>query len=374
MLVYAVFHRCSRGVAIACSGDQTPPRLHMIQSSSPNASGPSALFAGLALAAAVAAAATAAEWGIRLATGGRTLPAIVLALVIGIALHPLAQRPFFPPGLSFAVQRLLRIAIALLGVRIALADIVALGPATAALIVVAMAMTVALAMALALRLKIGAGYGALAGAANAVCGASAALATASVVPEYPDKNRDVVFAVVAANAVSTAAMLLYPPLATLLGFDDRATGILLGGTIHDMAQVVGAGYAVSDPVGNAAVLVKLFRIFLLLPVVLAIGAWFSARTGAGGAAKVPVPVFALVFLALCAVNSIVPAIGGLDAAWGAIKSVLTVTANLGLLLAIAALGLSTSVGALFRIGWRHIAVFMAATLVLLLVVSAALCL
>ncbi len=76
----------------------------------------------------------------------------------------------------------------------------------------------------------------------------------------------------------------------------HATGVMLGATIHDVAQVVGAGYAVSEPVGNTAVIVKLFRVFLLLPVVLGDRLVVRARRRRRGAAKVPVPVFALVFL------------------------------------------------------------------------------
>src|SRR5919206_367057 len=136
--------------------------------------------------------------------------------------------------------------------------------------------------------------------------ASATLATASVIPNYPHKTADVTFTVVAANAFSTLVMVAYPPLCALLGFDAQTTGVMLGGAIHDMAQVVGAGYAVSEPVGNIAVIVKLFRVFLLLPVVLAIGWYFTRHGGATGEAKVPAPVFALAFLGLCALNSLAP--------------------------------------------------------------------
>jgi uncharacterized membrane protein YadS len=92
----------------------------------------------------------------------------------------------------------------------------------------------------------------------------------------------VTFTVIAANAVSTLVMVAYPPLCVLLGLDAQTTGIMLGATIHDMAQVVGAGYAVSEPVGNTAVIVKLFRVFLLLPVVVAIGWWFVRQRGEAG--------------------------------------------------------------------------------------------
>ena len=158
----------------------------------------------------------------------------------------------------------------------------------------------------------------------------------------------------------------------LLGLDVQTTGIMLGATIHDMAQVVGAGYAVSEPVGNTAVIVKLFRVFLLLPVVLAIGWWFMRHGGETGEAKVPVPVFALVFLALCALNSLSPALPDLAGLYPPVKSALVAASNWGLLIAIAALGLGTSVSAVLRIGWRHVTVFAGTTLVILAAVTAGL--
>ena len=194
------------------------------------------------------------------------IPAMVIALLLGIALNGLASQKAFEPGLAWCVKKLLRIAIGLLGIRIALGDIVDLGLAVALLVVAAMVLTVAAGFWLARFFQLDLGYGALAGAATAVCGASATLATATVVPNYPQKGADVTFTVVAANAVSTIVMVLYPSLCALLGLDVQTTGIMLGATIHDIAQVVGAGYAVSEPVGNTAVIVKLFRVFLLLPI------------------------------------------------------------------------------------------------------------
>ena len=326
------------------------------------------LAPGLALALAVAVAAVAAE---PLAAGVFPIPAMVIALLIGVALNGVAAQKVFEPGLAWCVKTLLRIAIGLLGVRIALGDIVDLGVSVALLVVVGMALTIAAGFGLARFFRLDMGYGALAGAATAVCGASAALATATVVPTYPQKGADVTFTVMAANAVSTIVMVAYPPLCVLLGLDERIAGIMLGATIHDMAQVVGAGYAVSEPVGNTAVIVKLFRVFLLLPVVLAIGWWFVRQQGqmgqAGevGAAKVPVPVFALVFLALCLVNSFVPSVPGLEPLYAPIKTALVTASTWGLLVAIAALGLGTSPTAILRIGWRHIAVFSGTTLVIL---------
>ncbi len=327
-----------------------------------------ALSVAVALVSFVAEPLIAAE--IRAVTGfGYKLPAIVIALIVGIALHPVASRPAFEPGMTWCVKKLLRVAIGLLGVRIALSDIVGLGVSTALLVILAMALTVATGFWLARLFQVSEGYGALAGAAAAVCGASATLATATVVPTYPQKGADVTFTVVAANAVSTLVMVAYPPLCLALGLDPQTTGVMLGATIHDMAQVVGAGYAVSEPVGNTAVIVKLFRVFLLLPAVLLIGWWFLRHAGTAGQAKVPVPVFALAFLGLCLLNSAVPLAPALLPAYAPVKAALVQASTWGLLVAIAALGLGTSLKSLLAIGWRHIAVFTGTTLVILAIVT-----
>lgn len=293
------------------------------------------------------------------------IPAVVLALIIGMALHAVAARPICSPGLAFSGKKLLRIAIALLGARVALGDILALGWSTVLIVIVAMLATLASGMALARLFGLDEPFGALAGGATAVCGASAALATATVLPAYPRRDADTVFTVVAVNALSTLAMVAYPAIGPLLGFDDRTTGILLGATIHDVAQVVGAGFSVSETAGDAAVIVKLFRVFLLLPVVLGIGWWFSGRGGSAGQAKAPVPVFALAFLALALLNSagLIPAPARAAAQW---------LSAWGLLIAIAALGLGTSVGVLLRVSWRTIAVLCGATTVILFVALAGL--
>ena len=299
------------------------------------------------------------------------IPPMVLALIVGIMLNPVAVNPHFQPGLLFCVKKLLRWAVALLGLRIALGDIAALGISTGIVVVVSMVVTIVAGFVFARLFGLPAPFGALAGSGTAVCGASAALATATVLPDYKGKDADVIFVVIAVNALATLAMVFYPPLAKELGFDHHVTGILLGATIHDVAQVVGAGYAVSDAAGNTAVIVKLFRVFLLLPVVLAVGWWF-ARTGAAAtAARVPVPVFAFVFLALCIVNSILPSTG-LAPLYGGVKYWLVEASSDGLLIAISALGLGTSLSSVSKLGWRHMVTVVGTTIVILAVVTAAL--
>ena len=300
------------------------------------------------------------------------IPNIVIALVAGIALNPIAARPAMLPGMRFCVSTVLRWAVALLGLRVGLADIAALGPGTAALIVVAMVATVASGFIFARWYGRGPGFGALVGVGTAVCGASATLAVSTVVPDYPGKQPDIAFVVVAVNALATLAMLIYPPLCILLHFDPQTTGVMLGGTIHDVAQVVGAGYAVSTAVGNTAVIVKLFRVFLLLPVVLGVGWYFTRQGLKHGEARVPVPVFAFVFLVLCALNSIMPLLPSLLPIYAPVKSTLSEASTWGLLLAIGALGLGTSIKTIIDLGWRHITTVLGSTAVILVVVTSGL--
>jgi uncharacterized integral membrane protein (TIGR00698 family) len=297
------------------------------------------------------------------------IPNMVIALIVGIALNPIAVRPVTQPGMAFCVRTILRWAVALLGLRVGLADIAALGSATAVLVVLAMAATIVSGFVFASWGGRSAGFGALVGVGTAVCGASATLACSTVVPEYPGKSADVVFVVVAINALATLAILAYPPICLALGFNPQTTGVMLGGTIHDVAQVVGAGYAVSVAVGNTAVIVKLFRVFLLLPVVLGVGWYFTHKGMKHGTARVPVPVFGIVFLLLCALNSAVPLMPALTPLYMPVKSVLVEASTWGLLVAIGALGLGTSVSSIVALGWRHIATVLGTTAVIFTVVT-----
>jgi len=297
------------------------------------------------------------------------IPNMVIALLVGMALNPIAARPATQPGMQFCVRTVLRWAVALLGLRVGLSDIAALGAETAALIVVAMAATVVSGFVFARTSGRTPGFGALVGVGTAVCGASATLACSTVVPEYPGKQTDVAFVVVAVNALATLAILIYPPICIALHLDPQATGVMLGGTIHDVAQVVGAGYAVSVAVGNTAVIVKLFRVFLLLPVVLGVGWYFTRRGMQHGEARVPVPVFAIVFLILCVVNSVVPLMPALMPVYVPTKGALSEASTWGLLLAIGALGLGTSVTSIIALGWRHIATVVASTAIILAIVT-----
>jgi uncharacterized integral membrane protein (TIGR00698 family) len=154
-------------------------------------------------------------------------------------------------------------------------------------------------------------------------------------------------------------MVLYPVLAAAVGFDEHTTGIFVGATIHDVAQVVGAGYSVSTVAGDTATIVKLFRVAMLLPVVLVIS-FLLQRSGdaatAAGAQRPPLlPMFLVVFAALVVVNSL----GWLPPA---VESGMQGASRWCLVLAIAALGTRTSLGDLVQVGWRPVAIVVGETI------------
>ncbi len=177
------------------------------------------------------------------------------------------------PGIQFSASTLLRIGVALLGVRITLAQITALGAWPIAMVVASVALTIGFGIVLARALGYRNRFGVLTGGAVAICGASAAMAIAAVMPAHADdkvKERATIFTVIGVSTLSTLAMVLYPMIVGLLGLGSEHAGIFLGGTIHDVAQVVGAGYSMGKDTGDVATIVKLLRVAMLLPVILVI--------------------------------------------------------------------------------------------------------
>jgi len=195
-------------------------------------------------------------------------PQLLFALLFGMAFNFAAEGPRVKAGIDFASKKILRFGVALLGARIGLEQIAALGAAPAAIVVLAVAGTILFGWLLARLLGRKAADGLLTGGAVAICGASAALAISAVLPQGKDHQRFTLLTVVGVTTLSTVAMVLYPLLAESLALDARGAAVFLGGSIHDVAQVVGAGFMISPEVGDGATLVKLMRVALLVPVVV----------------------------------------------------------------------------------------------------------
>ena len=300
------------------------------------------IYPGLLVAVTIA---LAADW----LAGHYKAPVMLFALLFGMTFHFLHEEGRCIPGIEFASKAVLRTGVALLGARITVEQIVALGPAPIAMVIAGVTTTILVGLGLARLLGLSRAFGVLSGGSVGICGASAALAIASVLPKTKESERDVILAVVVVTTLSTIAMILYPMLVTAIGLDHQRAGLFLGGTIHDVAQVVGAGYMISQKTGDVATYVKLLRVAMLLPVVATIALVLSRGRGGQSGAKVPIPTFLFGFAALVALNSLgflpKPVVDGVGE-----------VSRWCLVVAIAALGMKTSFKALIAAGWRPVAV------------------
>lgn len=286
-------------------------------------------------------------------------PTLLYALLLGMAFHSVVAGTNSVIGVNFCSRTVLRVGVALLGARIGLEQINALGWTPVVVVIVGVAATIGVGIALSRLLGLNRELGTLTGGSVAICGASAALAISAVLPDHKEKERETLFTVIAVTVLSTIAMILYPILAGALGYNAQQSGLLFGSTIHDVAQVVAAGHLVSDEAGLYATYTKLMRVALLLPVVTLIALY--TRTQATGARTQLIPTFLLVFAGLIVLNSLglVPK---------DVSAALSEVSRWCLIIAIAALGIKTSLGELRTVGWRPMVLVVGETLFLLLLV------
>ena len=310
--------------------------------------------AGLALAIVVAIAATylASQW---------KLSAMAFALLLGMALNFLGRDARCAPGVELAARAVLRTGVALLGLRVTVGEVLGLGYATVILTVCAIALTIGFGILAARWLRLDERFGVLSGGAVSICGASAALAISTVLPRHEQSQRDASFVVISVTLLSTVAMFLYPVVTRALGMDDHTAGIFFGGTIHDVAQVVGAGYSVSGTAGNTATIVKLLRVAMLLPVCLAIGLVLHSRRRRAAERWTAIPWFVVAF----GVFVIVGTAGWLPAPVVAAGN--TISAWF-LVIAMAAIGLKTSLRSMAQVGARAVVLVVIETVFLALLV------
>ncbi|HMO08709.1 MAG TPA: putative sulfate exporter family transporter [Paracoccaceae bacterium] len=293
-------------------------------------------------------------------------PAMLMAILIGMSLHFLAEETRAREGIDTAARSVLRIGVALLGLRVSAEMVMALGWPSLLLVLGALAATIGFGLVAARLSGQSRAFGFLTGGAVAICGASAAMAIAAVLPRRGEAGeRDLAFTVVGVTVLSTLAMIVYPILTARFGLDTRATGLFLGATIHDVAQVVGAGFSIDEPTGELSTLVKLIRVTALAPVVLIAAIVLRAQGEAGGARPPLLPGFVIAFLVLAAVNSTgyVPQ---------AVTDLAAASSRWALLTAIAAVGMKSSLPRLLEVGRPALALILGETLFLAALVLAGL--
>ena len=276
-------------------------------------------------------------------------PTLLYALLLGMALNPIAAEGAAKPGVDFAAKRVLRFGVALLGARITIDQIGGLGWFNGALLIAGVVVTIVFGTALARMLGLSQRIGVLTGGATAICGASAAIAISAVLPQDDKSERELIFTIAGVTALSTIAMILYPVIVSVTGLAQNQAGIFLGGTIHDVAQVVGAGYSISPEVGDYAVLTKMLRVALLLPVVMVLSVIVRHRmqTGERRGGDPLLPLFLVAFLAFVVMGSL----GWIPTPVG---NALSEVSRACLVVAIAGVGLKTSLVEMKKVGARAI--------------------
>jgi uncharacterized integral membrane protein (TIGR00698 family) len=230
---------------------------------------------------------------------------LTLAILAGIALGNIVRPETLErihPGLRFCQQKLLRLGIVLYGVRLTAGDLARLGPRALALDLIVIGTVLVAGYWIGTRMfGLDGDTALLVCAGSGICGAAAVLATDRVIES---KSHKVSIAVATVVVFGTVSMFLYPLLYPFLGLTERQFGVYTGATVHEVAQVVAAGRAVSQAASDTAVVTKMLRVLLLAPVLLLIGR-LRARGNAQGSGQVTFPWFVLWFGAVIAAQSFV---------------------------------------------------------------------
>ena len=287
-------------------------------------------------------------------------PVMLLALLLGMAMNFLSSEGRCVPGIECTVRTVLRCGVALLGLRITLAQIAALGWQPVMLVLLSVALTISSGMIAARMLGFRTGFGLLSGGATAICGASAALAIAAALPNHPMKDRALLFTVLGVSALSSLAMITYPMLTHAIGLDAKEAGVFLGATIHDVAQVVGAGYSISPETGDVATVVKLMRVAMLMPVIaITVMSYRHAGAEPGTKRPPPLPGFVVAFAGFALLHSFNVIPSGLVALGSDVSQWCLVAA-------VAALGTKTRLRELASVGFKPVALMIGETVFLML--------
>jgi uncharacterized integral membrane protein (TIGR00698 family) len=316
-----------------------------------------------------------------LASSGRASPVspAALSVILGLLLSRFAQLPALKPGLDFAVKKLLRLGIILLGLKLAIGDVLKMGAVGIPLVATIVTVGVIASLLLARLLRVSPTLGLLAAASTGICGITAALAVA---PVLEADEKEVTYTVANVTLLGLAGMLLYPFLTHFLFAEHPgAAGAFLGTAIHDTSQVIGAALSYEQLYGQAqvvhiATVTKLTRNSMLVAVVPVLALLHRRMVAKEHGAPVSLrglfPLFVLGFLAASFFRSLGEATlasGGYAygvwaaATWGQLIRLMgEQTPGMLLAMALAAVGLSTRFSVFRTLGWAPLLLGVSAAL------------
>jgi len=295
---------------------------------------------------------TSVAYSARNASGFALFSPMILAVVAGVIYSNLLGMPAHAKaGIALSQKRLLRFAIVLLGFQLTLGQVAGIGLGGVGIVAATLGATFVFTVTLGRLIGVDRKLAQLIAAGTSICGASAIVAT-NIVTDARDE--DVTYAVAAITLFGTVAMLGFPLLAPVFGLDQHAFGLWAGASIHEVAQVIGAGFQNGTQAGETATVAKLTRVAMLAPMVIALG--LMARRGKGDqAAKPPMPWFVAAFVAVVALNSLV----GMPAE---IHSAIALGTQIMLTMGLAAMGLQADISQLRSRGLRPLALAFSAFL------------
>ena len=309
--------------------------------------------AGVLLTLAIAATAFA----LRLIPGLTIASPMIIAVGIGIAINAGYGLPIWArAGIAFVLRRVLRFAIVLLGLQLTAAQVIDVGATGIGIIVATLAATFVFTVWLGRALGVDRKLTELIAAGTSICGASAIIATNTVTRA---RGEDAAYAVACVTVFGSIAMFVYPLLAGLLSLDPHAYGLWAGASIHEVAQVAAAAFQGGPEAGEVGTVTKLSRVIFLAPLIMALGAIAVRRASPDSdgtaAPSAPVPWFVLGFAGLILLNSFAPLPPEAKSAAGTLTTFL-------LTMALAAMGLQTSIARLRDRGIRPLLLGLGATL------------
>ncbi len=233
------------------------------------------------------------------------LSSLILAILLGVLINNIVQLPpAVRPGIQFSMKKILRLAILGLGFRLSLAQVTEVGGKGLILVIVVTFATLIFAKWIGEKLGLSSNQSVLLAAGTAICGASAIAAASSVLPEDDEIEDDITVAIGTITLFGTLAMVLYPVTQQILQLPTLVYAAWTGSSVHEIAQVVAAGFAVGQEGGQYAILIKLTRVLLIIPVTIALGIRQLKKERSSGERKaITIPWFVFGFLAVVLFNS-----------------------------------------------------------------------
>ncbi|QQE67641.1 hypothetical protein GFS31_43540 (plasmid) [Leptolyngbya sp. BL0902] len=276
--------------------------------------------------------------------GIKLLNPLLVAVLLGIVVRQtVSLSAVYRPGIQFAMKRILRLAVILLGLRLSMAEILAVGPVGLIIITSSTISTFLLTIWLGKRLSVNPKLTRLIAAGTSICGASAIVATNAVVD---GSEEDMTYAIATITGFGTLAMVSYPLIAGLGQLSPETFGLWCGASIHEVAQVIATAFQHSATSGDIATVAKLSRVLLIVPILLGLG-WQARGSRIPGQAQkaLPIPWFVLFFAGLVLLNS-------LQIFPTAFKASVAQGNQVLLCIALAAMGLETYLYKLVKLGLK----------------------